>query len=140
MKFPFEHLTQAIAPTGSRYICNPAPMDTDEDWLILVHPDKFEDILSHICVSGYELGGSDIFAAEDTYVTEWEGFQSWKKGEINLIITTSKDFFDKFVKATEIAKEQNLLLKDDRIMLFQKILYNNNPKYGIWMLEGACVQ
>jgi len=63
-----------------------------------------------------------------------------RKGEINLIITTSKDFFDKFVKATEMAKEQNLLLKDERITLFQKILYNNDPKFGAWVLDGKCAQ
>lgn len=138
MNFPFEYLTQAITPTGSRYICNPAPTDTDEDYVVLVSPDNFNALIDAISLDdNYDLGGSDIFAAEETPLSEWEGFQSWKKGEINLIITTSREFFDKFVKATEIAKEQNLLQKEDRITLFQKILYNNNPKVGIWMLEGV---
>jgi hypothetical protein len=137
LNFPFKHLIQAIAPTGSRYICDPAPTDTDEDYVVLVLPEDFDDLILKISDNGYDLGGSDVFAAEEISLNEWDGFQSWKKGDINLIITTSKEFFDKFVEATEIAKELNLLQKEDRITVFQKILYNNDPIPGIWMMEGV---
>lgn len=95
-------------PTGSRYICNPPPMDTDNDTVFLVNGyydwrqmllnDGWED-----CGASYETGGE---------------FQAFRKGEENWIVTEDEEFFTSYVKATEGAKALNLLNKEDRIKLF----------------------
>ena len=116
-------MCKKIYPTGSRVICDPAPTDTDEDFIVLVDGEDFFDLIQELCANKYELGGSDVTPSEDFAPNVWEGFQSYKKGEINLIVTCSEEFFGKFVGATIVAKSLNLLDKSDRIALFQKILY-----------------
>lgn len=111
------------ALVGSRITCNPPPTDTDLDVLLLIKPKEFWNAIECLQDEGFELGGSDLVPAEESFPTEWEGFQSYKKGDINYIITTSEEFFDKFMLATNIAKELNLLKKEDRIALFQRVLY-----------------
>lgn len=100
-------------PTGSSYICNPPVLDTDRD-LVVLAKEGFEDGLSQ-----YSYGQSDI---------EYDSlgqFVSVRRGDDNLIITTSEDFYNKFVVATEAAKSLNLTNKKDRVKLFQVVLYNN---------------
>jgi hypothetical protein len=113
-----------VEPVGSRITCNPPPMDTDEDFLCLVARDKFYDLVDMLVDKNYDIGGSNVVPSEDYPIDEWEGFQSFKKGITNLIVTCSVDFFDRFMVATKIAKEKNLLLKEERIALFQYILYD----------------
>jgi aspartyl-tRNA synthetase len=43
-------------PTGSRYICNPAPTDTDNDTVILVS--DIEAATKDLVANGWEVGGS----------------------------------------------------------------------------------
>lgn len=95
--------------TGSRYICNPAPTDTDNDTVFLVngfHP--WDDMLK---AEGFEPCGD--YAGEE--------FEAYRKGEENYIITEDPEFFLSYVKATEAAKALNLLEKEDRIKLFQTV-------------------
>lgn len=116
-------IAKRIEPVGSRVTCNPPPMDTDEDWLIYVEPGEyyqFEEILIH--VHGMEFGGSHIHAG-GCLIADPNSFQSYTLGHINVIATGSEEFFNKFMEATTEAKRLNLLVKDDRIALFQKILY-----------------
>jgi hypothetical protein len=117
---------ERIEPVGSRVTCNPPPMDTDEDWLVFLQPGdfaQFEDVL--ICGKGFELGGSRIHAG-GCLIGDPGSFQSYTLGHINVIATASESFFDKFMEATAEAKRLNLLVKSDRIALFQKILYGVN--------------
>jgi tmRNA-binding protein len=111
--------------TGSRYICDPAPTDTDNDIIVLIKSGYFFDLMMDADDAGYEIGGSEIDLVEFYQVNSDEGFQSLKKDDINLIITESIDFYTRFVSATMLAKEQNLLNKQDRIKLFQRALYGN---------------
>lgn len=120
-----------IEPVGSRVSCNPPPMDTDEDFLVLVDEKNFEDTVYSLITSGWELGGSDVCPVEEDNLVDLYGFNSLKKQSpsghiVNFIITCSEEFFDKFMEATAICKEQNLLSKVERIKVFQKILYNND--------------
>jgi hypothetical protein len=112
-----------IELVGSRVTCTPPPTDTDQDVLILVSPDRFWEAVVHFENMGFELGGSHIEPAEDYPLDTWEGFHSYKKDDVNVILTCCEEFFDKFMIATAIAAGMNLLLKEDRIKLFQKILY-----------------
>lgn len=109
--------------TGSRIICNPPPTDTDEDILVLVN--SVQDMCQFLGEENFQLSGSCV---KDKVKYNHNGFVSMKKEEVNFIITESEEFYKRFECATVIAKRFNLLNKDDRIELFQNILYNN---YGI---------
>lgn len=91
---------------GSRVTCDPPVVDTDRDFLCLV-----ENANAFIKAAETRDGRSDFCSLSD--------------GEINLIATESKEFYDKFMVATRLATRLNLLNKDDRIALFQAVLYAN---------------
>lgn len=109
--------SETFQMTGSRYICNPAPTDTDEDWIALDLTGKLQKSL---CAAGF---------AQNTDQTLYDGmpdFWSYRLGEFNVVVTDNMVFYDRFVAATELAKLRNLLIKADRISLFQSIIYGNN--------------
>jgi hypothetical protein len=109
-------------PVGSRVTCNPAPMDTDQDFLVLVHPEGFAEFEADLYSHGYAFGGSRIHAG-GCLVGDDASFQSFTLGETNMIVTASEVFFNRFMAATSVAKRFNLLDKSDRIALFQAVLY-----------------
>lgn len=123
---------------GSRVTCNPAPDDTDEDWLILISAEKsaaFDKLINGL---GYEAGGSDI-PDEVNKVEPENRFYAYRLDETNLIITLSPRFHQRFLAATSVAKRLNLLEKADRIALFQAVLYGNEclPSDAQLAAEGA---
>lgn len=52
-------------------------------------------------------------------------FFSARMHDHNLIVTNKNWFFDRFMQATKVAKNMNLLKKEDRVTLFQYALYGN---------------
>jgi hypothetical protein len=103
-------------PTGSHYICNPPVMNTDRDMIFLV---------DNKTVAGLEL-------LTEGWTTDWKvysktDFVSYKKSVdgtiLNVLLTEDKNYYDRFVLATNIAKRLNVLKKDDRIALFDAIVY-----------------
>lgn len=111
-------------PTGSRYICNPAPTDTDNDTLILVN--GYYDYPEMLLNDGWEDCGKEYDMPGD--------FMAFRKGEENYIITEDPDYFLSYIKATEGAKALNLLKKEDRISLFHAVL---NAPEGILGLPAG---
>jgi hypothetical protein len=108
-----------ITPVGSRVTCVPAPTSTDEDYLALVQPGESYDILmSALSADGWELGGSFGPAGERN-----SPFQSFRAGDLNLIVTDDEDFHNKFLVGTALAKRLNVLDKADRKAIFQAVLY-----------------
>lgn len=107
---------QKIEPVGSRATVDPPPLDTDIDFLI--YSENLHDFLVALSLRGYTLEG-DL----DKYSPNDNEFFSWRKEDINLIVTEDLEFYDKFMTASNLAKEQNLKNKTDRIKLFQNILY-----------------
>ena len=109
-------------PTGSRVICDPPVMDTDEDYLILIPEEDRETIEDLLEQDGYVEGGSG-----HTY----QNFLSYKNYEhnvpINILLTCQKDYFDRFSKATALAKALNLKEKSDRITLFEAVVRDSWP-------------
>lgn len=107
---------------GSRVTCNPPPTGTDQDVLCLIDDNQLDKLLQNLEQDGFQFDGSEHYANS---LEEGVGFQSYRNGEINLVMTTEFDFYQRFMAATSIAKHLNLLKKDDRIALFQAVLYGN---------------
>lgn len=116
-----EKLIKAKHPTGSRYICHPPVMDTDEDWVVLC-----EDLLV-FTAAAQRLGWYDQSREYWRYPEDRDNFDapqfaSLRHGTINYIATDDPAYYDKYVGATELAKKYNLLSKVDRIQLFRLVL------------------
>ena len=125
LNFIVRGLFERIEPVGSRVTCTPAPTDTDEDWLCLMPGDtdsgaNFDLALTSL---GWRLGGSQ--PTDSNAIPPRERFWSSTHGEVNIIVTQSVEFFERFMAATAVSKRLNLLNKDDRIALFQAVLYAN---------------
>ncbi len=108
-----------IVPVGSRITCNPPPMDTDEDFLVLVQ-NKREAILG-LKEMGFEYSADPEVAAEYERMNEtsqWS-FTSMFLGHVNYIVTDSAFFFERFLTATHVCKTLNLMNKADRILVFE---------------------
>lgn len=125
---PFAAYARAFAPVGSRVTCNPAPTDTDIDVLVLLNwRARGVGFLTALNGRGWILGGSDML---DESARQKSPFESWTLGNVNVIATRDEGFYARFLAATSIAKHLNLLRKDDRIALFQGMLYGNAPSGG----------
>jgi len=99
--------------TGSRVICDPPPTDTDQDIMVLVERGALGYVHSDMEANDWELGGSYI---------ETDKWRSYKSGIYNILVTDDPEYFEAFRRATDKAKELNLLKKEDRIKLFTEIL------------------
>lgn len=109
----------SIEPCGSRVTCRPAPLDTDEDFLVEIrrNEEAVSNVVSVLGGIGFRWeGGEHYQMAADT-------FMSFRRDNINLIVTANKLFADRHRTATWLCKRLNLLNKQDRIALFQAVLY-----------------
>jgi hypothetical protein len=129
---PFSAYIVSYAFVGSRETCEPAPTDTDLDILVLT--DNCKEVLGISNKLNYKYDGSEIIDEDGN--SEENVFCSLKKDHINIIVTEDKSFFDKFILASSIAKQLNLLVKQDRIILFQAILYGNTFNDNIDIMKG----
>ena len=99
--------------TGSRVICNPPVMDTDEDYVFIWS------------------GETDARLREAGYIVsqEVEGkkyrnssvIQAYRKGNVNLIAVADETNYERWYLATRVATKMNLLDKTHRVILFQLI-------------------
>lgn len=122
---PIDHLLVEHRAVGSRVTCDPAPTDTDEDHLVWVWPDDLDATLEALEAAGYREAEAYATYAGNAR-TDWgANFLSLRNGEINILLTTSETFFRRFVAASSVAERLNLLDKEDRICLFQAVLYAN---------------
>lgn len=128
-------IAASIEPVGSRVTCNPAPTDTDEDWLLLLEtPECEKDATPSLAIidpfaifvkNGFvQDGDPELYDLMDT-----GGFTSWRRGNLNIIATFNERFYDLFKLATKLAKRFNLLSKADRKTLFQAVLYQQDVNY-----------
>lgn len=100
---------------GSRVTCNPPVMDTDRDILVLC-----KDVLAFGTVAVNQGWKTATSLAEGAAKLR---FVSVAKGEVNLIAVDEAGFRNLFLAATSVAKRLNLMKKEDRIALFQAVLY-----------------
>ena len=109
-------------PTGSRFICDPPVMDTDDDWIILVEDLEYAKYKASRLDWIYSGAG---YYREGNEEPELGPFVSMRhtEGNSNYIFTEDAEFYDRYVAATLLAKKYNLLNKADRIQLFHAVLY-----------------
>jgi hypothetical protein len=120
-------LARRWSRVGSRVTCSPPVMSTDEDFVVLTK----ERIDAPLVAFGFcPAPGAEFYTGNDN-----GGFRSFRRGDVNLIVTQEVEFYDKFQLATHLATRFNLLRKEDRIALFQAILYD----VGVDNLEDAAI-
>jgi len=125
-----------VTRVGSRATCDPAPLDTDEDWLMLIRAEDFGLLVDSLLAEGWEVGGS-LIAPDDSSLPAEERFSSFRRDDQNLLITASEQFHRRFLAASAFAKRMNLLSKSDRIALFQTVLYGNSCNAAFDHLPGV---
>lgn len=104
-----------IQPCGSRITCDPPVMDTDEDWLVVHSGRRADEIAFMLQGAGWD---QESVNYDDSY------FASWRKGRVNLLITSDETWADRHRAATFLCKRLNLMVKADRIALFRAVLYS----------------
>jgi hypothetical protein len=122
---PFLDKVVKMEYVGSRITCNPAPTDTDEDVLLLT--DDLETLIGDCIEVGFTRDG-------DTKASYPVGFVSLRNGSMNFIVTDDEEFYKKFMLATHVCKSLNLMEKQNRITVFQAIVYGN--EYGGFATEA----
>jgi hypothetical protein len=115
-----------VKKTGSKVICNPPPSDSDTDYLVNCFNDKRLLVITHYLEKeGFE-------SESESYEGHDNDFNSYRKGNINLIVTSDSEFSEKHCLATAVCRKLNLVNKDDRIMVFKAFLYNETPNEEIF--------
>lgn len=110
-------------PVGSQVTCRPPPPPpSDVDYLVLIDKQKFVDFEQSLFKDGFTPDGSRVLR-EGCSLDDPDFFQSFKRAEVNIIATCDIEFFERFMVATGLAKRLNVMLKRDRIALFQAVLY-----------------
>ncbi len=106
---------------GSRYTVDPPPTDTDEDWLVLIPEKHFKDGMA---VSLLDKNRFGLDNPSEHYRADQSLFNSWRGPEnTNILITANRDFHNRFLAATSLAKKYNLKTRPERVELFQAVLY-----------------
>lgn len=129
--------------TGSRVICDPPVMDTDDDYLLLVDIEVVDKLILALQADGFKIGGSrparplKEFPSIENIERDDGVFQSLKKDGVNVLVTASHEYFENFVKATFLCRKLNLTEKEDRIEVFQSICCDSWTCYPKLMLKGA---
>ena len=109
-----------FSAVGSRVTCDPAPTNTDEDYLVFISAEI--DVDAALKDAGFLAEGTpEFYTGNDN-----GGFVSYRREDVNVITTADMDFYNLFLTATALAKRFNLLEKPDRIALFQAVLYGVN--------------
>lgn len=110
-----------IEPCGSRVTCDPPVMNTDADYLIECPSAEtaVSAVVHDISSAGYQWEGSSNHYQSCAVV----GFMSWRRDDMNLIVTANPDFAKRHRIATALCARLNLMKKADRIAVFQAVLY-----------------
>jgi hypothetical protein len=122
-----ESLGCAISATGSRFMCDPPVMNTDEDYLVDLSCSSHQSTVTRLLIEqGFTVQGSIESATRNS--GHRSEFKSWRRGTLNLITTVLVSFANRHRQATALCRRLNLLKKADRIAVFQIIMYGE--EYG----------
>lgn len=107
---------------GSRVTCNPIPEGADWDYLIFCYTEAgVRHMVNYLGSEGYQWESSEHYQQ-----VAGNGFMSWRKGDTNILLTSNQIWLDLHHQATELCRLENILDKEERIRLFQKVLYNSS--------------
>ena len=108
-----------VTPCGSRVTCRPEPVFSDYDYLVFC-PDAraVSQAVSIMSSHGFLWEGSEHYQNAAA-----SGFMSWRCGDVNLIVTGDSVFAARHAVATRLCSRLNLLDKQDRVAVFQAVLY-----------------
>lgn len=122
----FEKATEVIGwfATGSRVVCDPAPQDTDEDFVLFTSNlkgaraqlEKLGYTYSSKDVEKYKDGNTDAFAMYNKF----DAFRHPDNAH-NLIVVSNALDFKKWKVATLVAATLNITDKAKRVTLFRAI-------------------
>lgn len=104
-------------PTGSNWICEPKPEDSDYDYILFCESQELLE--KHLIKEGFHCETDGDYDAIEFY--------SWRNGKFNALVCVKFQFFIKWQLATQVARRLNILDRDDRVALFQVVLYNTYP-------------
>ena len=120
------------ARVGSRAICDPAPTDSDDDYLVLA--DSYAATSLALNGSGFDLHDEVDQRWEFEECDPGDGsasyFSSWLRGNVHILLTSDPGFYRKFLVGTAFAKRLNLLAKPERIEAMRAVLT------GYWDLSA----
>lgn len=109
-------------PVGSAHVCEPPVDNTDVDWLVLFESKTLLiDNINNMMSFGWRVSGDYPL---DTSPTQM--WYSLKKGNLNLIVTYSSDRFLRFVAAAALCKAENFTDKNQRIMIHNALISQQN--------------
>lgn len=126
-----------VEACGSRITCNPIPRGADHDYLVevlrpanelgyqvaeAIHVERVSKTHETISAHGFELEGGEGY--HQPAPNEF-GFKSYRRGDINLLVTSSHDFATKHRNATAICTYFNVAAKKTRIAVFGALLYGH---------------
>lgn len=100
-----------LCPTGSKYICEPPVMTTDEDYYGLTL--NRQTTVDSLLADGWEL------CTDNDY--QDDAFTALRKGSYNLILLFTYEDWLLHYQTTELAKRFNLVKKQDRIDFFELV-------------------
>lgn len=106
-----------IEHCGSTYTCNPAPTNTDVDFICLAKDaGVFMDFEFELETDGWKFD----LAYDDSFFTSVK--KSINGVKYNYIVTDNEKWFVAFLRARELCKELNLMDKQQRIKVHHAFL------------------
>jgi len=108
-----------ISPAGSRVTCSPPPADTDADFLVLILPHDVAGCMARLSMMIWIWEGS----REHYQNQAQDSFMPFRKGSVNLLVSANAEWGRRHKAATFVCTRLNLMNKDDRVTLFQAVLY-----------------
>lgn len=105
--------------TGSRFICDSVPDESDWDYVLQV-PNLNSEVAGLI---GYLAERDFVIESGEHYQVGASTFISMRKDNINFLISKDKEWCKKHRIATRLCKKLKLNGKADRVAVFQALLY-----------------
>lgn len=107
---------------GSRVTCDPIPAGADYDYLVFCPTDDdVRHMVNYLGAENYKWESSEHYQQ-----VAQTGFMSWRRGDCNVLLTSNHVWLERHHVATEKCKQQNILDKEERIKIFQQILYHSS--------------
>lgn len=108
-----------VDPCGSRVTCSAPPESSDFDFLVEA---PGVDVSGVLTAAEFSREGGELYAGQANV------FTSWRRGDVNFIVTSDPEFARRHRAAGHVCKSLNLMVKADRVLVFQAVLYGN--KFG----------